>query len=191
MRFKNLRVTDCLGAVEAQAQLAIELDALRRRELPLLFLELQRDIEQTFLDSLRRHRFGQEGEVIAEHENRARIVDLRILAHELLEKDRCHGRDVLVTEADVRQHESFVTGLDRRYADLPRGGIHDPAARENFFSQRHRSTCRLGRMHYDITLQPGHVVIEETTVLNDAAGDSALAGGERRERNAVAPAYLI
>ena len=161
MRFENLRVTDCLGAVVAQAQLAVELDALRCRELALLFLELQRDVEQAFLDSLGRHRLGQEGEVIAEHENRAGIVDLRILAHQLLEKDRCHRRDVFVTEADVRQHESFVAGLDGRYADLPRGGIHHPAARENLLSQRHGSTRRLGRVHYDITLQPGRVVIEE------------------------------
>ena len=46
-------------------------------------------------------------------------------------------------------------------------------------------------MQHDITLQPRHVVIEEPTVLDDAARDLALAGCERRKRNALAPAHLV
>src|SRR5437867_6466849 len=47
------------------------------------------------------HGLAEEGEVITEHEDRSGIMDLLVLADELLEEDRRHGRDVLVAEADV------------------------------------------------------------------------------------------
>ncbi len=121
----------------AQPELAVQADPLLLREGALLLLELERHVEQAFLHTLGRHRLAEEGEVIAEHEDRAGIVHLLVLAHELFEKDRRHGRDVLVAEADIRDHEPFVPRLDRGDADLALGRIDHPVAGDDLFAERH------------------------------------------------------
>src|SRR5207253_6755577 len=64
------------------------------RSRALFLLELERHVEQALLHALGRHRFAEEGEVIAEHEDRAWVVHLLVRSHELLEEDRRHGGDV-------------------------------------------------------------------------------------------------
>src|SRR5207244_3413129 len=93
---EDLGVADRLGSVVAQPQLAVQPDPLLLRERALFLLELERHVEQALLHALGRHRFAEEGEVIAEHEDRAWVVHLLVRSHELLEEDRRHGGDVLV-----------------------------------------------------------------------------------------------
>ena len=184
----------CLGrgwGMVPEPQLAIQLDALRRGELALLLFELERDVEQPFLYTLGGHRLGQEGEVIAEHEDRGGIVDLRVFADELLEEDCRHRRHVFVSEPDIRQDESFVTGLDRRNASFRLRGIDHPAPGQNFFAQRHRPPGRLRWMQHNLPFEPGRVVVEQPAVFDDPAGDLTLAGGERGELNAFTAADLV
>ncbi len=175
----------------AEAQLAVQLDALRRRKLALLLFELQRDVEQSLLHTLRRHRLGQKREMVPEHQDRDGIVDLGVFPHELLEEDCGHRGHVFVAEADVGEHEPFVTGLHRGHADLALCGIDDPAPRENLLAERHRARRRLGRMEHDLALQAGHVVIEQAAVLDDAAGDLAFARRECGERDIFAAFDLV
>src|SRR5205807_85158 len=42
-----------------------------------------------------------------------------------------------------------------------------------------------------VTREPAHVVVEQATMLDDAAGDLTLSRGERRQRNDLAAAHLI
>src|SRR6267378_2725991 len=72
-------MADRLRPVMAQPQLAVQADPLLLREGALLLLELERHVEQAFLHALGGHRLGQEGEVVAEHEDRGRVVHLFVL----------------------------------------------------------------------------------------------------------------
>ena len=84
--FENNRVTDTFRSL-AVGQLSMQPDSLFLCELLLLQLELGRQIEQPeFLLFLRDH-FIEKREVIAEKENARRVVDLRILAHVVLEEN--------------------------------------------------------------------------------------------------------
>src|SRR6185437_3235361 len=182
---------DRLGAVVAQAQLPVELDPLLLREGPLLFLELIGDVEETFLDPLRRHRLTQEGEVVAEQEDRAGIEHPFVLADQLFEEDRRHRRDVLVAEPDVGHHEAFVPRLHRRNADLALRRIHDPVTGQHLFAERHRTAWRGRRAQDDFALKARHVVVEEAVVLDDARGDLAFALGESGERDLLTTPYAL
>ena len=126
-----------LGPMVAQPQLAVQPDPLLLREGALLLLQLEGDVEQALFHALGRHGVAEEGEVIAEHQDRARVEHLLVRSHELLEKDRRHGGDVLVAEPDIGDHEPFVSRLDRRDADRPLGGIHDPMAGDDLLAERH------------------------------------------------------
>ena len=46
-------------------------------------------------------------------------------------------------------------------------------------------------MQHDLPLEPCHVVVEQSTVFDDAARDLTLAGGEHRERNAFTATDLV
>src|SRR4029077_10365929 len=109
------------------------------------------------------------------------IVDLRVLADELLEEDCRHGRYIFVAESDVGEDESFIARLPGGHADLALGGIDHPATRKNLLTQRHRTALRLGRMEDNLTLQARHVVVKQPAVLDDAARDPALSRRERRK----------
>src|SRR5437870_2951322 len=63
MPLEDLRMADRLRAVSRESQLAVQADALFLGELALLLLQLQRHVQQPFLDALRRHRLAQEREV--------------------------------------------------------------------------------------------------------------------------------
>src|SRR2546422_629621 len=91
-----------------EAQLTIQLDPLLLRELPLLLLELLRDVEQSLLDALGRHRLREERQVVAEHQDGGRVLDPLIATHQLLEKDRRHECHVLVTEPDGGRRAHYV-----------------------------------------------------------------------------------
>ena len=62
---------------------------------------------------------------------------------------------------------------------------------EDLLAQRHRTSRRLGWMESDRTLESGHVVVEQPAMLDDAARDLALTGGERREGDVAAPTDLV
>ena len=129
--------------------------------------------------------------MVPEHQDRAGIVDLGVFPDELLEEDRRHRRDVFMAEPDVGEHEPFVARLHGWNADLPFRRIDDPTACQDLLAQRHRALRRLGRMQHDFTLEPGHVVVEQPAMLDDAAGDLALARGEHRQRDDLPAAHLV
>ncbi len=184
-------MADRLGPVVAEAQLAIQLDPLRFGKRALFLFELQCHVEQSFLDALGCHRFGKERQMVPEHEDRARVVDLGVLADELLEEDRGHRGYVLVAETDVGQDEPLVAGLHGGDANPPFRGIHDPAARENFLAQRHRALGGAGRREHHLTLESRDVVVEQAAVLDDPPGDLPFAVRERRKRDRVAVSDLV
>ena len=129
--------------------------------------------------------------MIAEHQNGARIGHLRVFADELLEKDRRHRRDVLMTETDIGEYESLIARLYRRHADLRLCGIHHPATRENFLAQGHRPRGGRGRMQDDRALQARHVVVEQAAMLDDPAGDFAFPGGKNGQRDLFTPFHPL
>src|SRR6058998_245249 len=182
---------DRLRAVSRESQLAVQADALFLGELALLLLQLQRHVQQPFLDALRRHRLAQEREVVAEHEDRARIVDLLVRPHELLEEDRRHRGDVLVAEPDIGDHKPLVAGPHRRNADLALGRIDDPVPRDDLFAERHWSRRRPGRREGDLTLQPRHVEVEKPAVLDDSPRDLPFARREGVERDRFAAPHPV
>src|SRR6266516_4242565 len=171
-----------------ERQLAVQLDPLLLGERALLLFELERDIEQPLLDALGRHGFRKEGEVIAKHEDRAGIGHPLPVAHELLEEDRRHRGHVLVAEPDVGDHEPFIARLDGRHADLAPRRVDHPVARDDLFAERHRPARRRGRREHDLALEPGHVEVEQSSVLDDATRDLALTLGEGGERDRLAAA---
>src|SRR5437773_4226736 len=184
-------MADRLGAVAAEPQLAVQLDPLLLRERTLLLLELERDVEEPLFDALGRHRFGEERQVVAEHEDRAGIVDLLVLAHELLKEDRGHRRHVLVAEPDVGDHEALVSRLDGRYADPSARWVHHPMTCDDLLPERHGPARSPGGREDDLPLEPGDVEVEQPAVLDDTARDLALALGEGCERNRLAAPHSI
>src|SRR5918992_3563813 len=84
--------------IQTLVELTVKLDSLRRSELALRLLELVRDVEQSHLHMLRAHHLIEKREMVAEEKYRGGIVHRLVLAHELLEEDRRHRRDVLVRE---------------------------------------------------------------------------------------------
>src|SRR5436309_2682071 len=184
-------MADRLGAVATEPQLAVQLDPLPLRERALLLLELERDVEEPLPDALGRHRFGEEREVVAEHEDRAGIVDLLVLSHELLEKDRRHRRHILVAEPDVGDHKPLVSRLDGGNADPSPRWVHHPMAGDDLLAERHGPARSVGRREDDFPLEPGDVEVEQPAVLDDAARDLALALGEGCERNRLAAPHSV
>ena len=63
-------------------------------------------------------------------------------------------------------------------------------ARNHLFAERHRTPAGGGRRQGRLALQPRHVVVEQTAVLDDAPRDFALTLGEGRERDLLAAADL-
>src|SRR5919109_2123035 len=96
----------------------MQLDALLLRELFLLELELTSQVEQTHFLLLFRDHLIEKRKVVAEEENRVGLRDLRLFAHVVFEKDRRHGRDVLVAEAQIGARESRISRLNEWDADL-------------------------------------------------------------------------
>src|SRR5207247_10755303 len=73
VRLEDLGVADRFGPVVTEPQLAVQFDPLRGGEFALLLLELERDVEQSFLHTLRRHRFRSE-EHTSELQSRVDLV---------------------------------------------------------------------------------------------------------------------
>src|SRR2546428_9060963 len=100
MPLQDLGVADRLRAVMPEAQLTIQLDPLLLRELPLLLLELLRDVEQSLLDALGRHRLREERQVVAEHQDGGGVLDPLIATPQRLAKDRPHGAHELLADTE-------------------------------------------------------------------------------------------
>src|SRR5690606_11620016 len=78
------------------------------------------------------------------HDDRRRVVHLRVGAELLLEEDRGHRAHVLVGEAPVRPDEAAVAGLDPRHTGLPLRRVGDPAPGEDLLRDRHRAWTTTG-----------------------------------------------
>src|SRR5581483_9925865 len=109
--FQHDGVADALAAL-AVAQLAVQADSLLFGEVLLLELQLRGQVEQAHPALLLRDHVVQEGEMVAEEQDGGGIVDLGVLAHEVLEKDGGHGGDVLVAEAEVGGCKPCISRLD-------------------------------------------------------------------------------
>ncbi len=173
------------------AQLTVQFDALPLGELALLLLELQRHVEQPFLDPFRGHRIAQEREVVAEQQHRVGVRHPLGRAHQLFEEDRRHRRDVFVAEPHVGHHESFVARLHERHAQAAFGQVRHPMAGDHLFAQRHGAPAGGRRRERHFALQPRHVVVEQAAVFDDAPRDLAFTPGERRQRDRFAAADLV
>ena len=115
----------------------MQLDPLALRK-PLLFdLELRRQVEQPQLLFLFRNDFVEEGQVIAEEKDGRRIIDLRIFPDVMLEENRRHGRDVLMTEAQISTGETGIARLHCRHANCSVFIKH--VLREDFLCESHRA----------------------------------------------------
>src|SRR3989442_5082673 len=106
------RVADSFRAF-AVLQLAMQLDSLPFSELLLLKLELCGQIKQAELLLLFGYDFIQERQVIAEEQDRRRIVYLGIFADVVLEEDRRHRSDIFMAEAQVGARKASIAGFHR------------------------------------------------------------------------------
>ena len=189
--FQHLGVADGLGALDDRmlrrraGQFAVELDALLLGKFLLLLLQLQRHVEQTLRLPGVGHGQFEEGQVVAEEEDRLRVDDLLVRADIVAPEDGGHRGHVLVAEADVGADEALVARLDVWHADPVAGEVGHPVAGEDLFGERHRPLRRGHVRHPHLALQPGHVVLEEPAMLDDAAGDAPLPVGEDGERESA------
>ena len=114
-------VADALRALTV-GQFAMQFDSLLLREVFLLQLELRRQIEQPHLFLFLRDHFIEEGEMVAEEADAGSVVHRNILADILLIENGSHGRDVLMTEAQIDGSEPRISRLNKPCGDgaLPR-----------------------------------------------------------------------
>ena len=129
--------------------------------------------------------------MIPEHQDRARVVHLFIGAHELLEEDRRHGRDVFMAEADVGDDEPFVARLHCGDPHFPLRGVYNPVAGDDLFAQGHGTARRAWRREDHLSLESGDIEVEQAAVLDDATGDLAFARRERAQGDRLAPPHLV
>src|SRR5438552_2615345 len=166
------RVADSFRTL-AVLQLAMQLDSLPLREIFLLELELRGQIKQAELLLLFGYDFIQERQVIAEEQDRRRIVYLGIFADVVLEEDRRHRSDIFMAEPQVGHGETGITGLhccDAHFAILVQH-----VAGKDFLGQRHW-TCGAGalarsldRGQKNFLMHARHVEREKPAVLDHLA----------------------
>src|SRR5947207_7548162 len=104
-------MTDAFGAF-AVGQVAMQADAFAFRKIALFEFELRCEIKQSHFALLFGENFVEEREMVAEEDDRTRIIHRRVASDELIKKDRRHGSDVLMAEAQVRACEAGVAGLN-------------------------------------------------------------------------------
>ena len=188
MLLENLGVTDGLGpshdlVATDPGKLTVQPHILPLGKILLFLLELERHVEQTIRFSLIRHGQLEKRQMVPKEEHRLRVENLLIRSHVLLPQHRRHRRDVLMTEANIRVHKTFVTWPDAWNTNLALGKVDHPVPRDDFFCQRRRT--RFGRNPRDLylALEPRDVVLEQPPILDDPAGYVALALREFAERN--------
>ena len=125
--------------------------------------------------------------MVAEEEDRLRVDHLFVRTDVVAPEDGRHRRHVLMAEADIGPDEAFIARLDVWYSDAAGSEVGHPVPRDDLLRQRHRALCRRHHRHFNEPLQPGHVVVEQSAVLDDPAGNAALAFGEDRERDRLTP----
>src|ERR1700757_4016232 len=94
-------------------QFAMQLDSLPLGELLLLELELRGEIKQAEFFLFFGDDFIQERQVVAEEQDRRRIVYLSLFAHVVLKKNRRHRSDVFMAEAQVSARKASIAGFHR------------------------------------------------------------------------------
>ncbi len=129
--------------------------------------------------------------MIAEQEHRLRVDDLFISANLLVPKDRRHGSNVLVTEPDVRAHETFVTWANIWNADRIAREIGHPMPCQDLLAEIHGPGGRRDRRHTLRAFAPCDVVLEQSAVLDDPASDFTFAVREHTQRNLFAVAQAV
>ena len=117
-------------------QLSVQPNAPLTCKILLLELELGGQIEKSHLAFLLGKHIIEKRKVIAEKQHSRRIVHRSIAPHELIEENRRHGRDILVTEAQVGPGEACIVRLHCLHTNFPARGNHVP--REDFLRQCHR-----------------------------------------------------
>src|SRR6266566_2163185 len=169
--------------------------SLPLREIFLLELELRGQIKQAELLLLFVYDFIQERQVIAEEQDRRRIVYLGIFADVVLEEDRRHRSDIFMAEPQVGHGETGITGLhccDAHFAILVQ-----QVAGKDFLGQRHW-TCGAGalarsldRGQKNFLMHARHVEREKPAVLDHLASNLIFTGRELTQRNLFSGANLI
>src|SRR2546427_10208594 len=101
-----------------EAQLTIQLDPLLLRELPLLLLELQSDVEQSLLDALGRHRLREERQVVAEHQDSGGGLDPLIPNPQALDENRRPWRPGFLASPPAPDRRPLLPPRDRPEADF-------------------------------------------------------------------------
>src|ERR1035441_3882099 len=134
----------------------------------LLPLQLGRQVQQAHLAFFFRKHFIEEGEVIAEEQDGAGVGDRRVLAQKMLEKNRCHGRDVFMAEAQVGASEPGVARLDR--LDTNMIGIAQHVTREDLLGDGHGARLGVDRRQKNLALQARHVERGEAALLHHQHG---------------------
>src|SRR5579884_4141301 len=127
--------------------------------------------------------------MVAEEHDAIAIVYRRVFADEMLVEDRRHGRDVLVTEAQVGARESGISGLYGRDSDLSVGSDH--VAREDLFRDRRRAVLGVDFRNGNFALHARDVERKEAAVLDHLARDLVFPASENFERYLFAAAYAI
>src|SRR4051794_27830140 len=127
--------------------------------------------------------------MVTEEHHAGAVVHRSVFADKMLVEDRGHGRDVLVTEAQIGARESGVAGLYCRNPDLAVGRDH--VSREDLLGHSHGTRFRVNRRNAYFALQTRDVEWDQSAVLDHLARDFILSAGKDFERNLLAAANAI
>src|SRR5690242_17515688 len=119
--------------------------------------------------------------MVAEEQDRRRVVNLRVFADVVLEKDCCHGRYVLMTKAQVGTCETSIPRFHLRHSHF--AVLIDHVSRKYLLRQGHRPGTRSDRRKKDLLLQARHIEWEKTAVLDHLPRNFIFALRERSEEH--------
>src|SRR5205085_9744830 len=101
--------------------------------------------------------------MVAEEQDRRGVVDPRVFADVVLEKNCCHGGYVLVAKAQVGTCETSVPRLHLRHSHFAVLIHHVPG--KYLLSQGHRPGTRSATPKKDLPLQARHIECDTTAIL--------------------------
>src|SRR5205085_12459331 len=102
--------------------------------------------------------------MVAEEQDRRGVVDPRVFADVVLEKNCCHGGYVLVAKAQVGTFETSVPSFHLRHSHFAVLIDHVPG--KYLLGQGHRPGTRSDRRKKDLLLQARHIEREKTAILD-------------------------
>ncbi len=168
--FRHERVADALAA-RAVRQFAVEADAVARAEGLLGGFQALGHLQQALGPVFLTHAVVQEGEVVAEGEDAARIAQGDIRPQGLLEEAGGHGCYIVVGEAPVGPREEAIPGRHRGQARAARGRVHHGVPGQELLRVGHGPRTGLGQRRDLLSPQPRGVVGEESAPPHDGGGD--------------------